>query len=165
MISPLIVISAVVGLTGVVCAVAGAAMAAKRTRIALILVALFLLMTGASAELRVWSDRLGGPSHDAGEARAIAIESISIARSTRSPEMRERALKAAEDALNLDAVKAGPVGEVLSINEIVALALIVLGAVNLTLALTRPDILSTRVKRDNQTAKNSALAAATGENL
>lgn len=165
MISPLLAISAVFGIAGVGCAVAGAAMAAKRTRLALILISLFLLMTGASAELRVWSDRVEDPSRDAGKARAIAIESISIARGTHSPEMRERALKAAEDALNLDAVRADPVGQIFSINEIVALALITLGSVHLCMALTRPDILSTRIKRDNQTAQNSAPVAASGVDL
>ena len=165
--SSLFILWAVVFFVGVGCAIVGMVVR-KRVRTALILNATFLLLAGASFQIRAWSERLEYQRLDArssSEVTDIVIGGIADARGARSPEARESALKVAEDAVRQETRGATPANGVVSLSEILALGLTVLGSVTLTLVLARPDILSTRVKRANQTAKNSALAAATGENL
>ena len=160
--SALFVLWIVVGAIGIGCAVAAAVIARKQIRAALVLNAVFILLMGASTEIRILGDRID-PSRDAAAANAIATKNISIARGASSPEVRREALKTAEEALSLDTAKAASTNVRVSLSEILALVWIALGSVHLTLALTRPDILSTRVKRE--TVKNSALVAATGVDL
>lgn len=166
--SSLFTLWALVLFVGIGCAVTGMAMARKRIRATLILNAVFLLLMGASFQIRAWSERFYDQRLDAvisSQIKDVAIGSIADVRGAGSPEARESALKIAEDAVRQEMRGATPAIRVVLISEILALILIVLGAVTLTLALTRPDILSTRVKRDNQTAKNSAPVAATGVDL
>ena len=165
---PLLTVSTTFILIAVGCGVTGAVMAArKRIRTALILNAILVLLMGVSTEVRVWSNRLEEQQNlrFGREGRAAALGSIAIARDASSPEVREEALKTAEEAVKLSFGEAAPANGDALLNEMVALGLFVLGSVTLTLALTRPDILSTRIKRDNQTAQNSAPVAASGVDL
>ena len=150
MTSPLFIVSAVVGLIGVGCAITGAAIARKQIRAALILNAVFMLLMGTSIQVRIWSERLEDQRGDfqlTNEAKAVAMESIAIARSASSVEVREEALKTAERAARLDIGHADPAGGIVSLSEILALGSIMLGSVSLTLALTRPDLLTRRIAK------------------
>ncbi len=117
----------------------------------MVLVAMFWLLMGAGMQIQAWSNALEhrrASGEAIANAKTIALETLSIARNTKSPENRDQALGLTEDALRLIAPDLSD--HPFPSSQFMALINIVIGSVTLTLALTRPDILLTRRERSVQ---------------
>ncbi len=161
----LLFVSLALVLAATVCLVAGQWVRPTRVKPALILLAMFWLLLGAGMQVKAWADGLDrrhSAASGIGEVKSMLLETLSIARTTKSPENRDEALGLAKQAAELIALDALDRGLP---NQIVALISIVLGSVRLTLALTRPDILMTRRERETQIIKTTALAPQRGLSL
>lgn len=172
MMSPLLEASHIAQWAAIGCIVASIALRSKRTQLSLILLGISFLLMGAGAEFRVWEDVVRGQrliaerAHEieviaredragAMQLQSIATESLAIARSTGSPEVREKALKLVEEAVNLNAQASAPAPASASshserasvLGGISALVLVAAGCVMICLACVRPDLLTRRIAK------------------
>ena len=158
--------SLVLSSVGLLCFIVGLWIRPIHVRPGLVLVAMFWLLLGTGMQLKAWGDELENrhaAADGANKAEAAAMELLSIARTTHSPENRDQALGLTKTAVRLLARDESERG--FPLTELMALISIVLGSVTLTLALTRPDILLTRRERDAQIIKTTALAPQRGLSL
>jgi hypothetical protein len=151
MMAPLFIAATVIGLAGLVCGVAGLVVRPRNVKRGMVLVAMFWLLLGVGMQVQAWDNALEHrrtSDESIAKAKALALETLSIARNTKSPENRDQALGLTEDALRLIAPDVSD--HAFPSSQLMALINIVIGSVTLTLALTRPDILLTRRERSAQ---------------